>query len=182
MITAFFLRTKSRIETLRLQREINTYSEEPLLAIIPGVTLAELWRGLGYVEQTLKVIAFMVVAVGLVAMLIALLTGLNERRREMAILRALGASSEKIVTLLVLESSVLTVMGVALGVLVQLAVFQVLKSWIEREFGLYLVGALFTSREILEMILMIVLGALIGLVPALRAMSLALKDGLSMRV
>jgi putative ABC transport system permease protein len=182
MITAFFLRTNSRIETLRLQREINTYVEEPLLAIIPGVTLAELWRGLGYVEQTLRIIALMVVAVGLVAMLIALLTGLNERRREMAILRALGASSSKIVALLVFESTVLTVMGVALGVGVQLVVFQGLKSWIEREFGLYLVGALFTPREIAEIFLMIALGAFIGLVPALRAMRLALKDGLSQRV
>lgn len=182
MITAFFLRTKSRIETLRLQRDMNTYKEEPLLAIIPGVTLSELWRGLGYVEVTLRAIAFMVVAVGLVAMLIALLTGLNERRREMAILRALGASPQKIVALLVFESTVLTTIGVASGVLVQIFVFQVLKGWLEREFGLYLVGAIFSSREIFEIALMVTAGALVGLIPAVRSMRLALKDGLSLKV
>ncbi len=182
MITAFFLRTKSRIETLRLQREINTYKEEPLLAIIPGVTLSELWRGLGYVEVTLRAIAMMVVVVGLVAMLIALLTGLNERRREMAILRALGASPQKIVALLVLESTTLTLLGVAVGVVVQVVVFQVLKDWLEREFGLYLVGSVFSVREFIEISSMLVLGALVGLIPAVRSMRLALKDGLSLKI
>jgi putative ABC transport system permease protein len=115
-ITAFFLRTKSRIETLKLQREINTDTEEPLLAIIPGVTLAELWRGLGYVDQALKVISWMVLAVGLTAMLISLLTGLNERRREMAILRSIGAGPARITLLLVFESCVLTLAGIGVGV------------------------------------------------------------------
>lgn len=181
-VTAFFLRTKSRIETLALQRRINTYKDEPMLAIIPGVTLAELWQGLGYVEQTLRFIAWMVVAVGLVAMLIALLTSLNERRREMAILRALGAGPFRIVALLVFESASLTVLGVLLGTLIQFFIFIVLQSWLEWEFGLYLVGAVLEKRELLELLAMIVLGSVIGLIPALRAMRLALKDGLSVKV
>ena len=182
MITAFFLRTKSRIETLRLQREINTYKEEPLLAIIPGVTLSELWRGLSYVEVSLKAVAMMVVAVGLVAMLISLLTGLNERRREMAILRALGASPMKILSLLVFESALLTVTGISVGMVFQIAIFEGLKNWIEREFGLYLVGPWLSTRELIELAAMIVLGLSVGIVPAVRAMRNALKDGLSSKI
>lgn len=181
-ITSFFLRTKSRIETLKLQREINTYSEEPLLAIIPGVTLSELWRGLGYVDQALKVISWMVLAVGLTAMLISLLTGLNERRREMAILRSIGAGPGQITMLLVLESSLLTLAGIAIGVLVELSCFVLLKDWLEAQFGLYMVGAAFTSVEAMYLIVTFVLGVLIGLIPAWKASSLALKDGLSVRV
>ncbi len=181
-ITAFFLRSKSRIDTLRLQREINTYLEEPMLAIIPGVTLSELWRGIGYVEQAFQVISWLVVAVGLVAMLVALLTGLNERRREMSILRALGASSSRIVALLVFESGLLTLVGVAFGFFVQLGAFVILQSWLEHEFGLVLQGSSLTSIEAFYLILTFVAGVLIGLVPALRARSMALKDGLSVRV
>ena len=88
-LTSFILRTKSRLETLRLQREINVYEEEPLLAIIPGAALQDLWRVLGYGENVLRMISYMVLAVGFSAMLIALVTTLNERRREMAILRSL---------------------------------------------------------------------------------------------
>lgn len=180
-ITAFFLRTKSRIETLSLQRQINDYKEEPLLAIIPGVTLAELWRSLGYIEQALKMISWMVVAVGLVAMLIALLTGLNERRREMAILRSIGAGPSRITALLVFESFLLTSLGIILGIVLELSGFFLLKGWLENTFGLYLVGSVFTSQEIFYIVITLIAGILIGLIPALRASKLALKDGLSVR-
>lgn len=181
-ITSFFLRTKSRIETLRLQRAFNTYEKEALLAIIPGVTLGELWRGLGYVDQALKVISWMVVAVGLVAMLIALLTGLNERRREMAILRSIGAGPGRITALLVFESSILTLLGIGLGLALELSGFFFLRNWLETQFGLYLVGPAFTMTEVIYLALTLSLGILIGLIPAIRASNLALKDGLSVKV
>lgn len=177
-ITAFFLRTKTRIETLRLQREINTDSQEALLAIIPGVALGELWRNLGYAEQTLKLISWMVVFVGLMAMLIALLTGLNERRREMAILRSLGAGPQRILALLVFESAVLSLIGMIFGVILQIALFYFLKNWIAKEFGFYFSGAWIQTPEILKLLLMFSLGSLVGLIPALRARGMALKDGL----
>lgn len=181
-ITAFFLRTKSRMETLRLQREINTYESEPLLAIIPGATLQELWRNLGYVEQVLRIVSFLVVVVGFAAMLIALTTTLNERRREMAILRSLGAGSSRILGLLVAESFVLTVAGVIFGVVLHLAAFALLGPWLESEFGLYLTGAAITARDAGVLLAVVAAGVLVGLIPAWRAQRQALKDGLSVRV
>lgn len=181
-ITAFFLRTKSRIDTLRLQREINTYAAEPLLAIIPGVTLSELWRSLGVASTALQVISWMVIGVGLISMLIALLTGLNERRREMAILRSIGASPLQISFLLVLESTTLTVTGILVGLGIELAGFFILKSWIEEQFGLYLVGNIFTSSEVIYLSVTLVLGIMIGFIPAIKASQTALKDGLSVKV
>lgn len=181
-ITAFFLRTKSPIDTLGLMREINDYKQESMLAIMPGVTLGELWRGLGYVEQILRMISILVVAVGLVAMLIALLTGLNERRREMAILRALGTSPWRIAGLLVFESTLLTLLGVAAGVALQVSSFSVLKSWLEEAFGIYLVGSSLSGSAWIYLGITLALGVLIGVVPAWSATRTALKDGLSVRV
>lgn len=181
-ITAFFLRTKSRIETLRLQREINTYKEEPLLAIIPGVVLSELWNGLGYVEKILKVISWMVVAVGLTSMLIALLTSLNERRREMAILRSLGASLGQIVFLMVFESFLLSFAGVLIGAVGSVLIISALSPWLASEFGLYLIGPLLSRTEFMYLGLTLVAGFLIGLIPALRAQQQALKDGLTIKI
>jgi putative ABC transport system permease protein len=181
-ITAFFLGAKSRIETLKLQREINNFKEEPLLAIIPGVVLSELWQGLSYIDGVLRGISWMVVLVGFLGMLIALTTTLNERRREMAILRAVGAKSSQIVGLLVFESALLTTLGVLLGVVSSWLMMAVLGPWVEREFGLYLVGPLFTQKELLYVAVTLVGGTLIGLIPALRAQRLALKDGLSIKI
>lgn len=181
-ITAFFLRTKSRIETLKLQRDINTYTDEPLLAIIPGVTLSELWRGLSYIEQTLKIISWMVIGVGLVAMLIALLTSLNERRREMAILRSLGAGLSHILALVVFESGFLTVAGLVFGSFVQWLVFLILSPWLSKEFGIVLSGQAWTMTEVVYLSATLLAGVLIGVIPAFRAQQMALKDGLSLRI
>ncbi len=181
-ITAFFLRAKSRIDTLRLQRMINEYKSEPLLAIIPGVTLGELWRGLSQIDRVLKIISWMVVLVGLVAMLISILTGLNERRREMAILRALGAGPSRITALLVFESAVITASGIFAGVAVHLVGFVLLRNWLAESFGLFVTGDTFTFNEIFYICLTMVLGLVIGFIPALKASRTALKDGLSVRV
>lgn len=181
-ITAFFVGAKSRIETLKLQREINTYADEPLLAIIPGATLSELWNGLSYVEGVLRMISWMVVVVGFMAMLIALTTTLNERRREMSILRAVGAKSHQILGLLVFESTLLTLVGIFTGAVLSSGVIALLRPWIESEFGLYLVGPVFTGKELVYLAITLAGGVAIGLIPALRAQSQSLKDGLSVRL
>jgi putative ABC transport system permease protein len=181
-ITSFFLRTKSRIETLRLQREINSYADEPLMSIIPGATLSDLWRGLSQIGLILKLISFLVLCVGLASMLSTILAGLNERRREMSILRSIGAGSFKITLLLVFESSVLTFLGIILGLLIELGGFFILAGWLEQQFGFYISGNALTSVEFLYIIGTLVFGVLIGLIPAYRANRLALKDGLSAKI
>lgn len=178
-ITSFFLRTKSRIETLRLQRWINTYESEAMMAIIPGVALAELWHMMGYVEKSLKAISWMVLAVGMTAMLIALLSLLEQRRREMAILRAMGAGPGHVLSLLVLEAFLISILGATLGTLVQLAGFLILEKWLAQSFGVYLAGAAITGPELLFLLGAVFIGTLVGLIPALRAFALTLKDGLS---
>ena len=181
-ITAFFLRTKSRIETLKLQRDINNYSQEPLLAIIPGATLSELWRGLSQIDTVLKIISIMVMAVGLASMLSSVLAGLNERRREMSILRSIGAGPGRITALLVFESTLLTFLGVLLGLILELAGFFILSGWLEDKFGFYVVGQSITWIEITYLLIILVFGVLTGLIPAYRATQLALKDGLSVKI
>lgn len=181
-ISSFFLRTKSRIETLPLQREINNFSDEPLLAIIPGATLSDLWRSLSQIERVLKVISLLVMAVGLASMVSSLLASLNERRREMSILRAVGASPLRITFLLVFESGIITFTGALLGLVVELSGFFILESWLEEKFGFYSVGPVVTLTDLSYLALTIAVGILIGLIPALSATRQALKDGLSIRV
>lgn len=181
-ITAFFVGAKSRLDVLKMQRQINEYKDEPLMAIIPGVALSELWGGLSYAENVLRIVSWMVVLVGFMAMLIALTTTLNERRREMAILRAIGARPNQIVGLLVFESAMLTICGIVLGMAVSIGLMEGLKPWLESEFGLYLAGPALTSVEVYFMLVTFIGGTLIGFIPALRAQKLALKDGLSVRL
>ncbi|MBC7420221.1 MAG: ABC transporter permease [Bdellovibrio sp.] len=181
-ITSFFLRTKNRIETLRLQRWINEYKEEPLMAVIPGVVLSDLWQSLSMVEKVLKAISFLVMIVGLFSMLIALMTSLNERRREMLILRALGASLKHVLGLILLETFLISSLAVIFACLSKIILEFSLGPWLQSRFGLYLQGPTFSNSEIFYMIIMMVSALLISFIPAVRAMRAALKDGLSLKL
>lgn len=87
-----------------LQRRINDYPEEPLLAILPGVALQELWQIVGVAEKALIGVSAMVVVTALMGMMVMIFASLNERRREIAIWRAMGARPATILGLLVLEA------------------------------------------------------------------------------
>ena len=116
-ITAFMLGLNNRIATFALQREINQFKTEPLMAVLPTATLQQLWQLVGVAENALLIVSAAVVLAGLLAMLVALWASLEQRRREMAILRALGARAVEIFGLLILESAVMTLLGLALGLL-----------------------------------------------------------------
>lgn len=181
-ITAFLLGLQSRMATFGLQRAINEYPEEPLLAIIPGVALQQLWELVGVVEIALLAVSLCVVAAGLIGMLTAILTSLNERRREMAILRAVGARPWQVLMLILSEAGLLAFCGVALGLAGVLALSAAAAPWLENRFGIFIglqVPGLFELA-----VAAIVVGAalVIGLWPAWKAYRNALADGLTIRV
>jgi len=181
-ITAFMLGLKNRVATFALQREINEYRGEPLLAILPGVALQELWSLMGTAEKALLVISLFVVATGLVGMLTAILASLGERRREMAILRSVGARAWHIARLLMLEALLLAGLGMLVGLALLYAGIAVAQSPLQAYYGLYLPLAA-PSRYEWSLLGGVLLAALaIGGVPAWRAYRQSLADGLSIRL
>ena len=95
---------KNRSAVFKVQREVNGYSGEPLMAVLPGVALDQLWQVVGVAERVLLAVSAMVVAVGLAGLVAVVLAGLNERRRELAILRSVGARPREIFFLLMIEA------------------------------------------------------------------------------
>ncbi len=181
-LSAFLVGTRTRFETLRLQREINQYKAEPLTAVIPGVTLAELWRTLGAVEGGLRLVGALTIIVGLIGMLVALYSSLEARRREMAVLRAVGARPGMIVSLLVFESGLLTLLGCALGVALTMGGFALAQGFIESNTGVHIAVQAPGSLEWIYIGVVLAAGILVGLVPAWRAYRSSLADGLSPRL
>jgi putative ABC transport system permease protein len=180
-ITAFFVGTKNRFEALMLQREMNTDFEEPLTAIIPGVALGELWQNIGSAEVGLRVIAMFAVAISITGMLVALYSSLEARRREMAILRAVGAGPRTILALLVLESTLLAFLGCVLGVAFVYGGLALAQSPIEQRFGIHLALRALGETEFVYLAMVMISGMLIGFVPAWKAYRTSLVDGLSPR-
>jgi len=181
-ITAFMLGLNNKISTFTLQREINEFRGEPLLAILPGVALQELWSLMGTAEQALFVVSLFVVLTGLIGMLTAILTSLNERRREMAILRSVGARPWHIAGLLVMEAFTLALAGIAAGLGLLYLGIALAQGTVQANYGLYLPLALPSAHE--WSLLGIILGAavLMGSIPAWRAYRQSLADGLSIHL
>ena len=178
-ITSFFLRMKSRIDVLRFQRQINTFKDEPLMAIIPGVELSELWRMMDVVENVLRVISILILVIGIGSMLIALLTTLNERRREMAIFRALGATPWRLTYFLVFEAFLLSAAGILTGILLNFIFLISCRHYLQNEFNFYFETLLMSVSAMIFLLVILGCGVLVGLIPAIQSKNRALKDGLT---
>lgn len=181
-ITAFMLGLDSRFLAFRLQRHINEYKQEPLLAIFPGVALNELWDLMRVAEQALRIVSLLVAAAAMAGLLAVSLTALNERRREMAVLRSVGASYLNVMGLLISESALLTAFGIGLGILLQNLVLIMLQPWLVDQFGLLLPFGLPGPREWALLGGLQLTGILVGLLPAWRGYRNSLADGLSTRL
>ncbi|MEO1039665.1 MAG: ABC transporter permease [Pseudomonadota bacterium] len=181
-ITAFLVGLESPVGALRLQRAVNTYPTEALQAIIPGVALSQLWQVVGTAERTLAAVAAFVVLTGLISILTAILTSLNERRREMSILRALGARPHHVFTLLVSEAALIAFAGAVLGAGLTYGGLTLAGPVLEARFGL-LLSALSPSMYDLLIIGGVTLAAaILGAIPAWTAFRRSLADGMSVRL
>lgn len=181
-ITAFLVGLKSKSAVLRYQRDVNTYRSEALSAIIPGVALSQLWRIVGVAEQALRGVALFVIAAGLTGLLTTILTSLNERRREIAILRSVGAKSRDVFSLLVFESAILSAIGAIFGALAINLVLFLFASQIEAAVGIPLGGFSLTMFDFIVVFSVIGLGFVLGFLPGWLAYRRSLSDGLTVRL
>lgn len=180
-ITAFYVGLKSRLALFTFQRQVNQYPDEPLLAIMPGVALSELWALMRVAEQALLAVSGFVVVVGLLGMLTALLTGLNERRREMAILRSVGTRAWQIFALVMGETMLLVGAGIALGMGLLYVALVIGRPLLRQAYSLNLEVRWPSLPEWQLLALTLCAGVLIAAVPAWRAYRMSLSDGLSQR-
>lgn len=181
-ITAMLVGLKSKIATFAVQREINEHPAEPLLAVIPGLALEQLWELVSVAESALLLVAVAVFAVSLAGLVALTLAVLDSRRREIAILRALGARPLQIFGLVIGESVIVTVAGAALGLALLQGGVSALADWIVERFGLILDIGWPSATEALMLGAVVVCGAAAGLFPAWRAYRLSLSEGMRLRL
>ena len=181
-ITAALLGLKSKIATFQVQRAVNQYDKEALSAILPGVALRELWDLMGVAERALRVVSSLVVLVGLSGMATVILAGLNERRRELAILRSVGARPRHLFLLLMSESGLLALLGAVVGVALLYLGLVVAQPIIEAHYGLHLALGGLSQREWWLLGAVVGAGVLVGALPGYRAYRYSLVDGMTIRI
>ncbi|MDR9424502.1 MAG: FtsX-like permease family protein [Marinobacter sp.] len=168
-ITAVLVGLDRPILTFQVQRELNQYSGEPLSAILPGVALSELWRMMGQFEKALLGIGAFVVVTSLVGLIAVLLTLQAQRRREIAILRATGASPALVASLYTLECVTLALAACALALLFGAGAIAGLSPWLLEQYGLQIGLRPLNTTEWALLGSVPVAALLVSLIPALNS-------------
>ena len=180
-ITAGIVGLKARPQLLLFQRFVNEYADEPLLAAVPGVVLQRLWELVAVAELALFAVSALVVLAGIVGMLTMLLASVAERRREMAVLRAVGAGRGLVFALLVTEAAVLAGTAATVGVAAVHVAIRLARDALLERFSLALSGQWPTLFELAVIGAVALIGALAAVLPAWRLYRFSLADGLSVR-
>ncbi len=181
-VTAALVGLSSRVAVFRVQRFVNSHPDEPLLAILPGATLQELWSVIGVAERALLAVSALVVLVGLAGMIAVVVASLGERRRELAILRALGASPPQVFLLLALESLVISALGCLIGLGLVQGVSALVGPWLQAHHGLLLTAGWPTPGEWRLLGAVMLAACAASLIPAFRAYRYSLADGMTIRM
>jgi putative ABC transport system permease protein len=180
-VTAALVGLKTRTAVFAVQRAVADYPDEALMAVLPGVALDELWDVVGIGERALLGISALVTVVSLTGLVAVVLAGLNERRRELAVLRAVGAAPRHVLLMLAVEGAVVTLLGVTLGVVATVLVILGAGPWLQSHLGIGLTLAAPTMEQWGLLGAVVVAGFLASLFPGWRAYRLSIADGLSPR-
>ncbi|URQ98924.1 ABC transporter permease [Pseudoalteromonas sp. SCSIO 43095] len=181
-ITAFLMGFDSPLYTLQIRRNINQYKQEPLLAIMPTVTLKELWEMLAIIEKILLLFSFVVVIISLLGMLTTLLANLNQRRRELAILRSVGARPWQLFSLISMESLLTTFLGCLVGCILFYTLMGTTAGYLQSQAGVSINISMLSDYELTLIGVIMAAGFIIGLIPATRAYFYSLSDGMSIKI
>ena len=177
-ITAFMVGLKSKLATFNLQRQINTYRGEPLLAILPGVTLTQLWQMMAVMENTLRLISALVLLASLLGLAAMLLASIRERQHEIAVMRAMGASPWFLLLLIELEALLITLCGSITALFLLLASLNFAEGLLAEQFNLFLGNNLLNTQTALYLVFINLGGLLVGLLPGISAYRRALHQQL----
>ena len=166
-ITAFMLGLNSKIATFQVQRAINQYTPEPVVAILPGVALSELWGMMSVLENTLLLVSaliFIAACLGVSAMLLA---SIRERRLEIQLLRIIGAPPYILFLLIQIEALMITLISCFLGAGLLAASLAVLQDYLVAQYGLHIQVNLLTEQSLYLIGAVISASVIVAVIPSL---------------
>ena len=166
-VTVVLVQYASPLAAATLPRQINSQSE--LQAASPAYETARLFRMVGIGVEALRGFAAVLILAAGLSVFIALYSALEERRYELALMRALGASPARLFGLLLGEAFVLSLLGVALGLLLGHALASVLGAWLERQQSYPVTVLQWRAEELWVAASALAVGVIAALVPAWRA-------------
>ena len=177
-LTAVWVGLHARTEVFSARRGIERLPQDSLMAVLPGVALDELWQVVKLAENALLAIGVLVAVSGMLSVAAVLMVGLSARRKELAVLRALGATPLALLGLVWLEALGVCLMGMLGGLLLHGLGLWALQDLLRTELGIAVQWGWPTAEVAWSLAGLVLAAWLAASVPALRAYRLSLVDGL----
>tara|TARA_B110000483_G_scaffold235725_1_gene307718 strand:+ start:168 stop:1406 length:1239 start_codon:yes stop_codon:yes gene_type:complete len=166
-ITAFMLGLNSRLATFNVQREINTYSREPLSAILPGVALSELWQMMSVLENTLRLISGLILVAALLGLTAMMLASVRERQREIYLLRVIGAPPIFLFLLIEFEAIWVSGISILIGAAGLSFSLMIAQDFLAANYGLHIDANIFSQGTLHYALLVMGATAFAAAIPAI---------------
>jgi putative ABC transport system permease protein len=168
-VTAVMIGLTSRMVAFQFQRKVNTKSQEPLMAILPGATLAQLWQTLSVAENTLLLISSLIVISTLFGLSAMLIASIRERKEEIKLLRMIGASPLFIYWLIAIEALLISFISIIVAITVLTLGLTLSKSFLFTHYGLSIGANVFSLRTLYLIGVLCILTVLAAIPPSLFA-------------
>ncbi|MBW7877575.1 MAG: FtsX-like permease family protein [Candidatus Cloacimonetes bacterium] len=157
---------------------INRQGKEATMAWPIATVMADIFDKMGWMQNVLGVVAWLVLLVASFLIFTSIYSAMNERRREFAILRALGASRFVVFSAIQLEAVIMALLGCLVGYMVNSLILSCAAYIIKAQVGVVLSVWQYHDAYLFVPLGMLVLGMIVGLIPALRAYKLEVASSL----
>lgn len=137
---------------------------------VPIDEIAKLFNTfLDTLKTILLAVGYLVVVISAISIMIGLYLSIIQRRRDIAIMRALGASAVEIVMFVIIEAMVVTLLGIASGIFIGKGLTYVLGLGLAAQYGLVITSLSITPEEIRAYATVALVGLVAGILPAWQA-------------
>ena len=177
-LSAVWVGLHNRAEVFSVKRQIESLQRDPLMAVLPGVALDELWQVVKVVENSLVLVGMMVVVSAMLSVAAVLLVAMAGRRKELAILRAMGAWPRALLGYVLLESLLVCLLGIFVGELLSEALMWAAQDLLRIQFGVLVQAGWPSVQAAWSLVALAGVATLASALPAWRAYRLSLLDGL----
>jgi putative ABC transport system permease protein len=176
-ITAMLIQYKSPQAAIQMPRMVNEQSS--LQAAVPANELSRLFSLLGVGVEAFNTVAYLLMGIAVLSIFIALYQALRERRYDLALMRSLGASPGGLLQVLLLESLLVTLSGIVLGLLMAHGALALVGQLADNNLQFFLKGNVFLWEELYLAAVLTGLAVLVSLLPALQVYRLDIAKVLS---
>jgi putative ABC transport system permease protein len=168
-VSAVLVKLRSPIAGQQLDLLYNRQGNRLTFAWPLGAVLAQLFDRLGWFDRILELVAYLVALVAAGSVLASIYNSMSARRRDLAILRALGARRTTVFAAIVLEAVAIAVLGMIAAWGIHFIILGIAASVIRAQTGVVLEVWSWQPVLLVAPVGMIVLSALAGIVPAIKA-------------